>query len=76
MYNKLDSVIVLSTDKAVEPINAMGISKAMMEKLAIKLANRAAIQKLMLHDTAMFSFLGGPYCHTLLNCVLLSRIYE
>lgn len=28
-------VIVLSTDKAVYPINAMGISKAMMEKLAI-----------------------------------------
>ncbi len=28
-------VICLSTDKAVYPINAMGISKAMMEKLAI-----------------------------------------
>ena len=31
-------VIVLSTDKAVYPINAMGISKAMMEKIVI--ANR------------------------------------
>jgi UDP-glucose 4-epimerase len=28
-------VIVLSTDKAVYPINAMGISKAMMEKVAL-----------------------------------------
>lgn len=28
-------VIVLSTDKAVYPINAMGVSKAMMEKVAI-----------------------------------------
>jgi UDP-glucose 4-epimerase len=28
-------VIVLSTDKAVYPINAMGMSKAMMEKLAV-----------------------------------------
>ena len=28
-------VIALSTDKAVYPINAMGISKAMMEKLAV-----------------------------------------
>jgi UDP-glucose 4-epimerase len=28
------SVVCLSTDKAVQPINAMGISKAMMEKLA------------------------------------------
>ncbi len=31
----VNRVIVLSTDKAVYPINAMGISKAMMEKVAI-----------------------------------------
>lgn len=35
IYNKVDRVIVLSTDKAVYPINAMGISKAMMEKLMV-----------------------------------------
>ena len=33
--NGVKSVIVLSTDKAVYPINAMGISKAMMEKVAV-----------------------------------------
>lgn len=33
--NRVDRVIVLSTDKAVYPINAMGISKAMMEKLMV-----------------------------------------
>jgi len=33
-YN-IKKVIVLSTDKAVYPINAMGISKAMMEKVAV-----------------------------------------
>jgi UDP-glucose 4-epimerase len=36
-------VIVLSTDKAVYPINAMGISKAMMEKLMVaksRISNR------------------------------------
>jgi UDP-N-acetylglucosamine 4,6-dehydratase len=33
--NGVERMIVLSTDKAVYPINAMGISKAMMEKLAI-----------------------------------------
>ena len=33
--NKVDRLIVLSTDKAVYPINAMGISKAMMEKIMI-----------------------------------------
>jgi len=32
---KTKNVVVLSTDKAVYPINAMGISKAMMEKLMV-----------------------------------------
>ena len=31
-------MVVLSTDKAAYPINAMGISKAMMEKVAIALS--------------------------------------
>ncbi len=31
----VESVIVLSTDKAVYPINAMGLSKALMEKLMV-----------------------------------------
>jgi UDP-N-acetylglucosamine 4,6-dehydratase len=35
MANNVKRVIVLSTDKAVYPINAMGISKAMMEKLMV-----------------------------------------
>lgn len=33
--NNVSKVVVLSTDKAVYPINAMGISKAMMEKVMI-----------------------------------------
>ncbi len=33
--NNVKKVVVLSTDKAVYPINAMGISKAMMEKLML-----------------------------------------
>lgn len=37
-------VIVLSTDKAVYPINAMGISKAMMEKLAVAKSRVAGAQ--------------------------------
>jgi len=32
---QVKKVIVLSTDKAVYPINAMGVSKAMMEKVAV-----------------------------------------
>ncbi len=33
--NSVEKVICLSTDKAVYPINAMGISKAMMEKVIV-----------------------------------------
>jgi len=33
--NQVKNVIVLSTDKAVYPINAMGMSKALMEKVAV-----------------------------------------
>lgn len=33
--NNVKKVIVLSTDKAVYPINTMGMSKAMMEKMAV-----------------------------------------
>lgn len=32
IQNQIKRVVCLSTDKAVYPINAMGISKAMMEK--------------------------------------------
>lgn len=37
------NVVVLSTDKACYPINAMGISKAMMEKVAIAKARQLGI---------------------------------
>ena len=33
--NRVKNVVVLSTDKAAYPINAMGMSKALMEKVAI-----------------------------------------
>jgi len=35
IQHSVKNVVVLSTDKAAYPINAMGISKAMMEKVAI-----------------------------------------
>ena len=35
IHQKVKKVICLSTDKAVYPINAMGVSKAMMEKLMV-----------------------------------------
>jgi UDP-glucose 4-epimerase len=43
-------VICLSTDKAVYPINAMGISKAMMEKVIVakaRITNTDKIQQMI-----------------------------
>ena len=39
--NEIEKIILLSTDKAVYPINAMGLSKAMMEKLMVSKARVA-----------------------------------
>ncbi len=41
IQNKVKNVVVLSTDKAVYPINAMGISKAMMEKVMVATSRNA-----------------------------------
>ena len=41
IINKVSRVICLSTDKAVYPINAMGISKALMEKVMVAKARTA-----------------------------------
>lgn len=40
--NNVKNVVVLSTDKSVYPINAMGISKAMMEKVLIAKSRNAS----------------------------------
>jgi len=42
--NDVKRVVVLSTDKAVYPINSMGMTKALMEKLAISKARDKRIQ--------------------------------
>ncbi|WP_312194483.1 polysaccharide biosynthesis protein [Sphingobacterium multivorum] len=44
--HNVSRVVVLSTDKAVYPINAMGISKAMMEKIAIAKARDPRVRKI------------------------------
>ena len=38
IQNSVKNVVILSTDKAVYPINAMGLSKAMMEKTMIAMS--------------------------------------
>lgn len=44
--NEVKRVVVLSTDKAVYPINAMGISKAMMEKISVAKARDSRVSKI------------------------------
>ena len=58
--NAVERMIVLSTDKAVYPINAMGMSKAMMEKVAI-----AKSRMLTVNDTIL--------CATRYGNVMASR---
>ena len=51
--------IVLSTDKAVYPVNAMGISKAMMEKVMVAKARLCDPQKIILCATRYGNVLGS-----------------
>lgn len=44
--NKVDKTVVLSTDKAVYPINTMGMTKAIMEKIAISKARDPRLQEI------------------------------
>lgn len=49
--NRVKRVVVLSTDKAVYPINAMGISKAMAEKLMVAKARMQGASETVLCAT-------------------------
>ncbi len=51
LATKVKKVICLSTDKAVYPINAMGISKAMMEKLMVAKARTTDTAKTVICGT-------------------------
>jgi UDP-glucose 4-epimerase len=60
--NNVKRLVVLSTDKAVYPINAMGISKAMMEKIAISKARDPRVKSV-----------NGVYTATRYGNVMASR---
>lgn len=49
--NEVERCVVLSTDKAVYPINAMGISKAMMEKVMVAKSRLCDPKKTVLSAT-------------------------
>lgn len=62
VQNRVKRVVVLSTDKAVYPINTMGMTKALMEKLCI---NKARMPKVREN--------GGVFCCTRYGNVMCSR---
>ncbi|HID9742998.1 TPA: polysaccharide biosynthesis protein [Proteus mirabilis] len=51
IQNEVKRVVCLSTDKAVYPINAMGISKAMMEKVIIAKSRNVNPEKTIISAT-------------------------
>ncbi len=51
IQNEVKRVVCLSTDKAVYPINAMGISKAMMEKVMVAKSRNVDDQKTVICGT-------------------------
>tara|TARA_B100002019_G_scaffold293340_1_gene320234 strand:- start:6106 stop:7122 length:1017 start_codon:yes stop_codon:yes gene_type:complete len=59
IQNQVKRAVLLSTDKAVYPINAMGVSKAMMEKLMIAKANSLANNKTILCATRYGNVMGS-----------------
>lgn len=62
VQNKVSRVVVLSTDKAAYPVNTMGMTKALMEKLAISKSRDARIKEY-----------GGVICATRYGNVMCSR---
>ena len=57
--NQVKKCVVLSTDKAVYPINAMGISKAMMEKLMVAKSRLCDPRKTILCATRYGNVMGS-----------------
>ncbi|MBX7136625.1 MAG: polysaccharide biosynthesis protein [Oligoflexia bacterium] len=57
--NKVKRVVTLSTDKAVQPINAMGMSKALMEKVMVARSVAAAEKGTVLCGTRYGNVMGS-----------------
>jgi UDP-glucose 4-epimerase len=59
LANGVERVVLLSTDKAVYPINAMGLSKAMMEKLMVAKARMRSASETVLCATRYGNVMGS-----------------
>lgn len=59
LANNIKKVVILSTDKAVYPINAMGMSKALMEKVMIAKSRNLSIDSTILSGTRYGNVMGS-----------------
>jgi UDP-glucose 4-epimerase len=59
MNNNVKKVITLSTDKAVYPINAMGMSKALMEKTTVAFSREVNPEKTVFASTRYGNVMGS-----------------
>ena len=59
IQNKVKKTVVLSTDKAVYPINAMGMTKAVMEKVMISKALKNKSDKIIFCGTRYGNVMGS-----------------
>jgi UDP-N-acetylglucosamine 4,6-dehydratase len=73
--NEVERIVVLSTDKAVYPINAMGLSKAMMEKVMIAKSRLCDPKKTVLCATRYGNVMGsrGSVIPLFLNQILENK---
>ena len=75
IFNKVSKVICLSTDKAVYPINAMGISKAMMEKIMVAKSKEASFSTTTICGTRYGNVMAsrGSVIPTFANQILANK---
>lgn len=59
ILQKVKRVVILSTDKAVHPINAMGMSKALMEKVTIAMSRNLSKTDPILCNTRYGNVMGS-----------------
>jgi len=73
--NNVKRLICLSTDKAVYPINAMGISKAMMEKVMVAESRNLSSKDTIICGTRYGNVLGsrGSILDTFINKINLNE---
>ena len=66
VVNEVKRVVCLSTDKAVYPINAMGTSKAMMEKVIVAKSRNVNDEKTIICTTRYGNVIFSRLCNSII----------